>query len=53
MFSVKGFAVGKNVTPFSGSAGVAIVASNIAASIAVPKHAVTPGTGILDCHRQA
>ena len=39
MFSVKGFAVGKNVTPSSGSAAIAIMANNIAASIAAPKHA--------------
>ena len=41
MFSVKGFAVGKNVTPSSGSAAAAIMANNIAASIAAPKHAVS------------
>ena len=40
MFSVKGFAVGENVTPSSGFAAAAIMASNIAASIAGPKHAV-------------
>jgi hypothetical protein len=39
MFSAKGFAVGKNVTPYSGSAAAAIMASNIAASIAAPKRA--------------
>ena len=41
MFSVKGFAAGKNVTPYSGSAAAAIMASNIAASIAAPKRAVS------------
>jgi hypothetical protein len=41
MFSVKGFVVGKNVTPYSGSAAAAIMVSNIAASIAAPKHAVS------------
>jgi hypothetical protein len=40
MFSAKGFAVGKNVTLYSGSAAAAIMASNIAASIAAPKRAV-------------
>jgi len=37
MFSVKGFAAGKNVTPSSGSAAAAIMASDIAVSIAAPK----------------
>jgi hypothetical protein len=37
MFSVKGFAVGKNAAPSSGFAGAAIMASNIAVSIAAPK----------------
>jgi hypothetical protein len=41
MFSVKGFAAGKNVTPSSGSAAAAIMASNIAVSIAAPKRAVS------------
>jgi len=41
MFSVKGFAAGKNVTPSSGSAAAAIMASNIAVSIAAPKPAVS------------
>ena len=41
MFSVKGFAAGKNVTPSSGSAAAAIMASNIAVSIAAPKLAVS------------
>jgi hypothetical protein len=41
MFCAKGFAVGKNVTPYSGSAAAAIMASNIAASIAAPKRAVS------------
>jgi hypothetical protein len=41
MFSAKGFAVGKNVTPYSGSAAAAIMASNIVASIAAPKRAVS------------
>jgi hypothetical protein len=39
MFSVKRFAAGKNVTPSSGSAATAIMASNIAVSIAAPKPA--------------
>lgn len=39
MFCVKGFAAGNNVTPSSGSAAAAIVASNIAASIAASKPA--------------
>jgi hypothetical protein len=41
MFSVKGFAVGKNVTPYFGSAAAVIMASNIAVSIAAPKPAVS------------
>jgi hypothetical protein len=41
MFSVKGFAAGKNVTPYSGSAVTAIMASNIAVSIAAPKPAAS------------
>ena len=41
MFSVKGFAAGKNVTPSSGSAAAAIMASNIAVSLAAPKLAVS------------
>ena len=41
MFSVKGFAVGKNATPSSGSAAAAIMVSNIAVSIAAPKPAVS------------
>jgi hypothetical protein len=41
MFSVKGFAAGKNVTPSSGSAGAAIMANSIAVSIAAPKPAVS------------
>ena len=39
MFSVKGFAAGENVTRSFGFAGAAIMASNIAAIIAGPKHA--------------
>jgi hypothetical protein len=35
MFSVKGFAAGADVTPYSGSAAVAIMASNIAASVSL------------------
>jgi len=41
MFSVKGFAAGKNVTPSSGSAAAAIMASSIAVSVAAPKPAVS------------
>ncbi len=41
MFSVKGFAAGKDVTPSSGSAAAAIMANNIAVSIAAPKPAVS------------
>ena len=41
MFSVKGFAAGKNVTPSSGSAVTAIMASSIAVSIAALKPAVS------------
>ncbi len=41
MFSVKGFAAGKNVALSSGSAAAAIMASNIAVSIAAPKPAVS------------
>lgn len=41
MFSVKGFAAGKNVMPSFGSAAAVIMASNIAASIAAPKRAVS------------
>ena len=41
MFSVKGFAAGKNVTLSSGSAAAAIMASSIAASVAAPKPAVS------------
>jgi hypothetical protein len=41
MFSVKGFAAGKNATPYSGSAAAAIMDSNIVASIAAPKRAVS------------
>jgi hypothetical protein len=40
MFSVKGFAVGKNVTPSSGSAAAVTMASNIVVSIAGAKHVV-------------
>jgi hypothetical protein len=40
MFSAKGFAAGEDVTPYFGSAAAAIVASNIAVSIAAPKRAV-------------
>ena len=40
MFSVKGFAAGTNVTLSSGSAAAAIMASNIAVSIAAPKPAM-------------
>lgn len=40
MFSAKGFAAGRDVTPYFGSAAAAITASNIAASIAAPKRAV-------------
>ncbi len=39
LFSVKGFAAGKNVTPSSGSAAAVIMASNIAAGIAALKPA--------------
>ena len=39
MFSAKGFAVGTNVTRFSGSAAAAITANNIAVSVAAPKPA--------------
>jgi len=41
MFSDKGFAAGMDVTLYSGFAAVAIVASNIAASIAAPKRAAS------------
>jgi hypothetical protein len=41
MFSAKGFAAGEDVTPYSGSAAAAIMGSNIAASIAAPKRAVS------------
>ena len=41
MFYVKDFVVGINVTPSSGSAATAIMASNIAVSVAEPKHAVS------------
>jgi hypothetical protein len=52
MFSVKGFAIGKNVTPSSGSAATAIMASNIAVSIAAAKPAVSSvGLQISDTER--
>jgi hypothetical protein len=41
MFSAKGFAAGRDVTPYFGSAAAAIVASNIVASIAEAKRAVS------------
>jgi hypothetical protein len=41
MFCAKGFADGKDVTPYSGSVAAAIVASNIVASIAAPKRAAS------------
>jgi len=41
MFSVKSLAAGKSATPSSGSAAAAIMASNIAASVAGPKHAAS------------
>jgi hypothetical protein len=41
MFSVKGFAAGKNATPFFGSAAVVIVASSIAATVAVTKRSMS------------
>ena len=37
MFYAKGFAVGMNAMPFSGSVVTATMASNIAATIAAPK----------------
>jgi hypothetical protein len=43
MFSAKGFAAGEDVTPYSGFAAVAIMASNTAANIAAPKRAVSSG----------
>jgi hypothetical protein len=43
MFSGKEFAVGTNVTRFSGSAAAAITASNIAATVAAPKPAESSG----------
>jgi hypothetical protein len=52
MFSVKGFAIGKNVTPSSGSVATAIMASNIAVSIAAAKPAVSSvGLQISDTER--
>lgn len=39
MFSAKGFAIGTNVTRFSGFAAAAITAGNIAVSVAAPKPA--------------
>ena len=41
MFSAKGFAAGKDVTPYSGSAAAAITDSNIVAIIAAPKRAAS------------
>lgn len=41
MLSAKGFAAGMDVTLYSGSAAAAIVASNIVAIIAAPKHAAS------------
>jgi len=41
MFSVKGFAAGRNAMPSSGFAAAAIMASSIAAIVAAPKHAVS------------
>jgi hypothetical protein len=41
MLSAKGFAAGEDVTPYFGSAAAAITASNIVASIAAPKRAVS------------
>ena len=43
MFSAKGFAVGGDVTPYSGSAATVIVASSIATSIAAPRRVVSSG----------
>jgi hypothetical protein len=53
MFSVKGFAVGKNVTLSSGSAAAVIMASNIAASGAALKPAARPFTTLEELNRQA
>jgi predicted flavoprotein YhiN len=39
MFSVKGFAAGNNAMPSFGSAGAAITANSIAATVAAPKPA--------------
>jgi len=41
MFCANGFAVGQDVTLYSGSAAAAIVASNIVAIIAAPKRDVS------------